>query len=388
MMYLSTLKCLTIFLLLSLICCYTERWPTEINPPPKGVFLSDPDLLLSNQELHSLNEKIKKISKSLEIGVLIINKMASSFLSPFRSQDQGAHEFAKAVFDRWGIGSKETNNGLLIFISTLDRKFRIVTGKGARKIISDSNADAIFENVKPKLKSSNYAGAIDSALNDVEYYENPPNFLVAFFQTIYQILTALMIPLMLICIFGCIAFLNERRPINRKRKNFEENLAKLKELQQKGKLNEHFIQKSCGICLEEFEKDDTQNPKKAEFVILVCGHNFHKECLESWLKTKNLCPFCKIKDPTNPNRNDLRDDETEKLNSQDRTQQRYFLNNLVYIQRNRYPEFYNDYSFNYGSDSFTYTNLRQATNVNSGGSWSSSFSGGSSSGGGGGGGSW
>lgn len=387
-MYLSRLKCLTIVLLVSLICCYSERWPTDINPPPKGIFLSDPDSLLSNQELITLNEKIKKISKSLEIGVLIIRKMSSNFLSPFRDQDQAAHEFAKSVFDRWGIGSKETNNGLLIFISTLDRKFRIVTGKGAKNIVSDSNANAIFEDAKPKLKSSDFAGAIDGALDDVEYYENPPNFFVRIFRAIYQIFTALLIPLAFIAVFACISIINDNRPINKKRKNFEANLAKLKELQKKGKLNEHFIQNSCGICLEEFEKDETQNPKNANFVILVCGHNFHKECLESWLKNKNLCPFCKIKDPTNTNRDMLRDDETEKLNSQDQSQQRYFLNNLVFIQRNRYPEFYNDYSFNFASDSFTYTNLRQTTSVNSGSSWSSSFSGGSSSGGGGGGGSW
>ena len=42
----------------------------------------------------------------------------------------------------------------------------------------------------------------------------------------------------------------------------------------------------CSICLEEFEYN--QELKK-----LKCNHIFHKECLESWINDKKICPLCR-----------------------------------------------------------------------------------------------
>lgn len=41
---------------------------------------------------------------------------------------------------------------------------------------------------------------------------------------------------------------------------------------------------SCVICLQEkFENTET----------LECGHNFHYECIQTWLKTAPNCPICR-----------------------------------------------------------------------------------------------
>lgn len=32
-----------------------------------------------------------------------------------------------------------------------------------------------------------------------------------------------------------------------------------------------------------------------EIVTGSCGHSFHKECLQPWLKTQNKCPICSKK---------------------------------------------------------------------------------------------
>ena len=46
-------------------------------------------------------------------------------------------------------------------------------------------------------------------------------------------------------------------------------------------------EKSCSICLSEYEDED-------KIVInLKCKHIFHKECLKSWGKMSNKCPICR-----------------------------------------------------------------------------------------------
>ncbi|XP_062179931.1 probable E3 ubiquitin-protein ligase HIP1 [Phragmites australis] len=43
---------------------------------------------------------------------------------------------------------------------------------------------------------------------------------------------------------------------------------------------------SCIICLEEYKPKDPLGR-------LICGHDFHTDCIKKWLRVKNVCPVCK-----------------------------------------------------------------------------------------------
>jgi hypothetical protein len=51
---------------------------------------------------------------------------------------------------------------------------------------------------------------------------------------------------------------------------------------------------TCPVCLVDYEIGD-----KAKFV--PCGHIFHPECLDPWLKKNNTCPVCRHELPEDPN---------------------------------------------------------------------------------------
>jgi hypothetical protein len=47
--------------------------------------------------------------------------------------------------------------------------------------------------------------------------------------------------------------------------------------------------KQCKICLKRMTK---QTEKE-----LVCGHKFHKNCIQQWFNITSRCPLCKVKQP-------------------------------------------------------------------------------------------
>jgi hypothetical protein len=72
--------------------------------------------------------------------------------------------------------------------------------------------------------------------------------------------------------------------------NETEILINLERLKQTTKLNrnanEMWCDKECGICLENF--------KKNEYVrTLSCSHYFHKKCVDKWFKNTMTCPSCR-----------------------------------------------------------------------------------------------
>ncbi|MDD2871755.1 MAG: TPM domain-containing protein [Candidatus Gracilibacteria bacterium] len=66
-------------------------------------------------------------------------------------------DIALKLFNENGIGEKETNNGLLLIVSTQEKKIRIMTGKGMEIEFSDDYCRDIIENeLRPLLNNGEY----------------------------------------------------------------------------------------------------------------------------------------------------------------------------------------------------------------------------------------
>ncbi len=77
--------------------------------------------------------------------------------------------YANTLFNRWKIGSKEKNNGVLLIISKNDRKIRIEVGYGLEGAINDAKAGRILDKyaVIP-LKENNYDKAVIDSVRQIQ----------------------------------------------------------------------------------------------------------------------------------------------------------------------------------------------------------------------------
>lgn len=70
-------------------------------------------------------------------------------------------DYAMRVAERWGLGSRERDNGLLLFLAVKERKVRILTGTGLEGALPDiSAAKIIRDQVVPNLRAGDFAGAM------------------------------------------------------------------------------------------------------------------------------------------------------------------------------------------------------------------------------------
>jgi uncharacterized protein len=74
-------------------------------------------------------------------------------------------DYSFDLFNTWGIGRKNLNNGLLIIISVRLRQARITTGSGTEKILNDAICKKVMdEKILPNFRSSLYFEGTKEAL--------------------------------------------------------------------------------------------------------------------------------------------------------------------------------------------------------------------------------
>jgi len=75
--------------------------------------------------------------------------------------------FATQLFNRWGIGDKETDRGVLILLSKNDHQYRIATGFGMESTLPDDKCDRLGKKMVPLLRKRQYGDALLLLVHDL-----------------------------------------------------------------------------------------------------------------------------------------------------------------------------------------------------------------------------
>ncbi|HKA99238.1 MAG TPA: TPM domain-containing protein [Methyloceanibacter sp.] len=77
-------------------------------------------------------------------------------------------EFGYQLGRKWGIGTENLNNGVLLIVAPNERKVRIEVGTGLEGTLTDALSRIVIENsILPRFKEGDFAGGIKNGVRDI-----------------------------------------------------------------------------------------------------------------------------------------------------------------------------------------------------------------------------
>lgn len=75
--------------------------------------------------------------------------------------------FGTCLGNRWGIGRKEQDDGILILVAPNERQLRVATGTGMEKMLTDDDALAVIRQMTPHFQSGDYADGLSIGIDAI-----------------------------------------------------------------------------------------------------------------------------------------------------------------------------------------------------------------------------
>lgn len=139
--------------------------------PPSVGYVNDFAGLLSQDALTQLETRLGQLEQdtTAEVAVVTIETLDGDPIE----------YYANELFNAWGIGQKDEDNGVLFLVALEERQTRIEVGYGLESIITDGRAGRILDQyVIPSFKNGNYEEGIVAGVVAIESYirgEVPPS---------------------------------------------------------------------------------------------------------------------------------------------------------------------------------------------------------------------
>ncbi|MBI2850791.1 MAG: TPM domain-containing protein [Chloroflexi bacterium] len=130
-------------------------------PEPTGRLVNDFAGLLSPQAEAQLEARLLQLEKDTTDEVTVVT------ITTLEGED--INDYAVGLFEKWGIGKKGQDNGVLFIMALEERKVRIEVGYGLEPVLTDGRAGRILDNeVVPAFKTGDYEAGIVNGVGAIE----------------------------------------------------------------------------------------------------------------------------------------------------------------------------------------------------------------------------
>lgn len=149
---LSSTLALTLVLVFSLAstCLYAAVPAPPAVPPAYVVDLAG---VIAAAAEHQLNDRLQALERQTTIQMVVLTLTSL--------EGQNIEDFSIRTVEKWKLGQKGKDNGILLTIAVKDRKYRIEVGYGLESVLPDSLVGSIGrERLVPYLRQGDYNSAV------------------------------------------------------------------------------------------------------------------------------------------------------------------------------------------------------------------------------------
>ena len=148
-----------------------ESYSIKEVPSPRGSgimgYVSDPNDYIDASSENRINRLLYELEQksSVEVAVVVVPSIGEEI----------PKQFAVDLFELWGIGKADTDNGLLILTVMDQRRTEFEVGYGLEPVLTDAVCYRIGVNeIIPNFKNGNYGeGLINSVVRIRDFLDNP-----------------------------------------------------------------------------------------------------------------------------------------------------------------------------------------------------------------------
>jgi uncharacterized protein len=147
------------YMLAILLCVCAASLPlaaVDVNSLPKPTgYINDFANVVSAQDKEQLEAFCTKVEQQLGVQFALVTVDTIG--------DEPIRDFALNLGRKWGVGSKQGNQGVVLLLAIKDRKNDIDTGRGIEPYITDGFAGGTLRAMQPQLRAGDYGAALMAA---------------------------------------------------------------------------------------------------------------------------------------------------------------------------------------------------------------------------------
>ena len=129
----------------------------------KHDYVSNPDNIINPQDKAAINQEARQLQEQLgvEVAIVAVNSIG----------ENDAREFATDLFQHWGIGHKDKDNGLLILLVLKQRTIVFETGYGLEGVLPDAICYRLQQRyMVPDFKTDNFSAGMRKGMAAISEY--------------------------------------------------------------------------------------------------------------------------------------------------------------------------------------------------------------------------
>jgi len=133
-------------------------------PAPTG-YVNDFAGVLTPETERSLEDLCTQVDQKAHAQIAVVTVKS---MDPDKSGAvPSIEEFATALEDKWKVGTKGTDRGLLVIVSLNPKKYRIEVGYGLEGLLNDAKVGDIGRDMQPSLHSGDYNQGLTVAVHEL-----------------------------------------------------------------------------------------------------------------------------------------------------------------------------------------------------------------------------